>query len=247
MSEVLVPPMPGLVPHIDPAAPGTESTSPNPFPAKEELRVGAQRTLDIAILNLAAEKKKVESAQQAKLAAQAILDAARPNIMLAEAQVTIAKAHLLQFGALPKGEGGGKVTFDQVIPILQGAPSQMTVEDIRAALAEQDINSSADNLKTYLSRWAAAGAVLKGEKNNRLEPARYYAPPVANGVTAPPMPGLNAAPTTTPLPEDFPGREWLEKVGITTKEDLAGSTIESLTEYSGIGTATAKAILKALG
>lgn len=239
MSEVLVPPMPGLAPAEVP-----------PVPTKEELRTAAQTALDNAVKNVAAEKKKVESAQQAKLAAQAILDAARPNIMLAEAQVTIAKAHLLQFGALPKGEGGGdKVKFDQVIAILRDAPSQMTVEDIRAALAEQDINASADNLKTYLSRWAAAGAVLKGEKNNRLEPARYYAPPVANGAAAPapPMPGLNAAPTTTPLPEDFPGREWLEKVGITTKEDLAGSTIESLTEYSGIGTATAKAILKALG
>lgn len=226
MTEALnaAPPMPGLEPTAPPA----------------DGRAIARVALDIALKNLADEKAKVEHAKTAKVQAQAILDAAKPNIMRAEAAVTIAKANLLAFGAAPKDAGGDKVTFDQVIAILHVSTSQMTVEDIRAKLAEGGVNASADNLKAYMSRWAASGAVVKGEKNNRLEPARYYAPPApVNGApTVPTMPG-------TPLPEDFPGHDALVAAGYTTIESVPGD-FDALFAIDGIGKATANSIVKEL-
>lgn len=226
MTETLT--MPGLA-GLAPAAP-------------VDPRAAAEKALEVAQNALADAKKKVEGAHESKKAAQAIIDAAKPTIMLAEAQVKIAQANLLALGGKPKAEGGDKVTFEQVIAVLRGAASQMTVEDIRVKLLEGGINASADNLKAYLARWAAAGAVVKGEKTNRLEPARYYAP--AAPVNAPAMPG--AAPAGTPLPEDFPGREALVTAGYTTVESVPND-FDALFALDGIGKATAKSIVEALG
>lgn len=52
--------------------------------------------------------------------------------------------------------------------------------------------------------------------------------------------------STTPLPEDFPGRAELLAADIDTREALDGATIEQLTGIKGIGQATARKILDAL-
>ena len=218
------------------------TTEAPPMPGLEpaDPRAAAQVTLENAVAALQAAHKSIEQAKAAKTAAQAVIDAAKPTIMLAEAQVTIAKAHLLQFGAAPKGETD-KVTCEMVVGILQSTEGQMTVADINSALVAQGIHSSLDNLKTYLSRWAASGAVLKADKANRLEPARYYARlPLVVG-DAPPMPGAS-----TPLPEDFPAREALTAAGFLTVESVPND-FDVLFAIDGIGKATANAIVKALG
>lgn len=217
-------------------------------------REQAKAALAAAESNLTSTKNSIAAATAAKIAAQKIIDAAKPSIMLAEAQVTIAKAHLLQFGALPKEEGD-KVSFDDVMKVLRGAESQMTGEDIAAKLAEGGVHTNIKNLKTYLSRWTAAGAILKGEKNNPLEPARFYAPPVPMGVPAAAPPA--AAPSFIPTPsappadpdvlgEDFPGVEALAEAGVTTKAALVGKTAADLVLIPGIGSKTADKILAAL-
>lgn len=50
---------------------------------------------------------------------------------------------------------------------------------------------------------------------------------------------------STPLPENFPGREALVDAGLLTLESVAGKTKEELMSISGIGDATARRILDA--
>lgn len=222
----------------------TLTAPPMPGLAPADPRAAAQATLDAAVVALDNARRSIEQAKAAKQAAQVIIDNAKPSIMLAEANVTIAKAHLLQFGAAPRGESD-KVTCEMVVGILQVAEGPMTVADINAALVAQGVHAPLDNLKTYMSRWAASGAVLKADKANRLEPARYYARlPLVVG-DAPSMPGL--VPTgATPLPEDFPAREALVAAGFHTVESVPND-FDVLFALDGIGKATANAIVKALG
>lgn len=223
---------------------------------KEAARVAAQTSVKAAEVNLEAVKKSIETATEAKRAAQTTIDAAKPAIMMAEGQLQMARAVLMQFGPLPKSEGGDKVDFEMVISILQDATSQMTVADIAEALKAKGINANADNLKAYTARWAQTGAIIKGEKNNRLEPARYYAPPVATNapsvfgdapaVPAPVAPSLFGNVASTSLTEEFPGYAALSESGITTREALVGKSVDELIQVKGVGKATAKAIVEAL-
>ena len=50
---------------------------------------------------------------------------------------------------------------------------------------------------------------------------------------------------STVLPENFPGREWLDLAGFTTMESIADKTLAELQEIRGIGAATAQRILDA--
>lgn len=218
---------------------------------KEQARAAAQEAVKKAEENLTNVKKSIETAIEQKKQAQTVIDAAKPAIMMAEASLKMAQATLLQFGPLPKPEGGSPVTFEQVIAVLRESPKQMTVAEIQAALAGHGVNASADNLKAYLARWAQTGSILKGEKSNRLEPARYYAPPT-NGVAplppaAPSVFGGATAPIEgTPIASEFPASLVLAEAGITTMEAIPRDE-ESLRKIKGVGAATAKAILAALG
>lgn len=232
---------------------------------KEVARVTAQEAVKTAEGNLEAVKKSIEVAVESKRDAQSIIDAAKPAIMMAEGQLQMARAVLMQFGPLPKSESGDRVEFNTVLAILRDATSQMTVADIVEALKAEGINANADNLKAYTARWSQTGAIIKGEKNNRLEPARYYAPPVgvpaafggAPMVPAPfvlpgfgspaPSPSSFGAVASTPLTEEFPGYVALNESGITTREVLVGKSVDELVQIKGIGKATAKAITEALG
>lgn len=225
--------------------------TPSFLAAPVDPREQAKAALVAAEAKLAEVKASISQATTMKAAVQAVIDAAKPSIMMAEAGVMVAKAGLLTFGPIPV-EAGDTVSFDDVIAILRGAESQMTGEDIAAKLAEAGIHANIKNLKTYLSRWTVAGAILKGEKNNRLEPARFYAPPVPMGATveapaAPAAPSFLATPVDADaLGEDFPGVEALAEAGVTTKAALAGKTAADLVAIPGIGAKTADKILAAL-
>ncbi len=127
----------------------------------------------------------------------------------------------------------------RVLAVLQGAGHEMTVDEIHAAIGA---TTSRDNLAAYLARWNKAGAVLKAEKVNRLDPAKFYAPVAAPAV--PSVFGGVAAPAG--FPEDFPGREALVEAGYTSPADLAGKTNEELLAIPGVGKATAGKILAAV-
>lgn len=235
-----------------------------PFPVltKEQMRAVAHDALDVALVALASAKKSVEAAQEAKRAAQCIIDSAKPTIMRAEANVSIARANLLDFGPIPAvaRNADDPSILDLVVKALRESPSQMTIDEILTTIGPV---TNRDNLAAYLSRWSKTGCVIKGEKNSRLEPARFYAPPVTNGVvpsflggTPPFQPPVSPVETpsflggTPPAPagfsENFPGREPLIEAGYTSPADLPRTT-EELQQVKGVGKATAKAILEALG
>lgn len=61
-------------------------------------------------------------------------------------------------------------------------------------------------------------------------------------VVAPPLPSF----LTTPLPADFPARDWLVEAGFSTVDSIADKTSEQLQQIKGIGQATALRILDIL-
>lgn len=227
-------------------------SDPQPAPTKEQAREVAQKAVEAAQQALTDVKKSIEEAQKAKAAAQVIIDKAKPSIQRAEARVMLAKADLAEFGALPKEKTEDNPSIlEAVKKVLGESPKQMTTLEISEALKADGVDNNPDNLNAYLTRWAKTGVIVKAEKANKFEPARYYMPPVPNGVpgflaapgaqTPPPQ-----APADTEFPEDFPGRVPLMEAGITSPADLAGKTEADLLAIPGIGKGTAGKILAAV-
>lgn len=231
----------------------------------------AQAAAKKAVEDLKASQDPVAKAyEQAKAAFNALrpaLDRAKALLDRANAEVKIAQGDLkaLDPKALPTVEKGAsnKAILEVVKKFLADKPNGATNQEIYDAVIAAGLELAGDkpreNFTSYLHRWGSAEALVS--KGTGVWAVPGAAPPAgflggtdqaAAGTTdsTPPAPPAEVPAflggTTTPLTADFPGYEPLSAAGISTKEALAGKTMEDLTGISGIGEKTATKILEAL-
>lgn len=236
----------------------------------EELIAEKKAAYDAAQAAQAAAKKVLEDLKgssktvvKAFEQAKAAYDGLKPSLALAKAKVDRAVAdekiaHAEYKAVAPKEVSTNKGPSNKellvaVQGILSGKAEGLTNQDIWDALTTKPEGATArDNFNSYLSRWGSAGSLVNlgvgkwGYNVPVSAPPSFLAP---TGGTEQPQgeaPPSFLTPATTALTEDFPGYIPLTEAGFTTKESLAGKSVEALQQIKGIGAATAKKIAEAL-